>query len=126
MIKGVVIGLVVGAAVALGIVYLTVIPNLQAQKVQASESARDAGAAQHQVATLQAQVQTLTTQRDALASKFQRATVLYDSGLLGETRAWVIPADVEPKIIGLKKGTFSHYDPKTQMETVHLQPTAAN
>jgi hypothetical protein len=125
MIKGVLIGLFVGAALALTIVYLAVIPNVKAQQVQAGEAAREAGELQRQLATLQTQVQTLTTQRDAYASKFQRVTLLYDVGMLGgETRAWAIPADVEPKAVGIKRGTFSHYDPKTQMETVHLQPTA--
>ena len=132
MVKGVLIGLFVGAALALGIVYLAVIPNIKVQQAQAGEATREAGESakeaaqlQHQVAGLQSQVQTLTTQRDSCVSKFDRVTLLYDSGLLGETRAWAIPADVEPRIIGLKRGTFSHYDPKTQMETVHLQPTAS-
>jgi hypothetical protein len=81
---------------------------------------------QKQVQNLQAQIQAVTTDRDACKGKFQRATFLYDVGFLGaETRAWVIPADVEPRAIGIKHGTFSHYDPKAQTETVHLVPTGA-
>lgn len=81
-------------------------------------------------AQLQNSLQTAiaTEQNDATAvsgcnAKFARATILYDVGLLNsETRAWIIPADVDPIVIGGKRGTYSHYDPKTQMETVHLQP----
>ncbi len=70
-----------------------------------------------------ATIQSLTQERDSCDSKFSRATILYDTGLFGvETKAWVIPADVEPMVVGQKRGTFSHYDPKTQTETVHFQP----
>lgn len=59
-------------------------------------------------------------QRDTCNAKFDRATFLYDIGLFSnETRAWVIPADVEPVLATGKTGTYSHYDPKTQIETVH-------
>jgi len=78
---------------------------------------------QQQLSSANAQLQSVTSERDAYAAKFGRSTILYDTGLLGaETRAWMIPADLEPTVIGNKRGTFTHYDPKTQTETVHFQP----
>jgi hypothetical protein len=72
-------------------------------------------------ATLAADNQNLSTQLAACQTKFGRGTFLYDVGLLGnETRAWFVPADVEPVRIGRMRGTYSHYDPKAQTETVHL------
>jgi hypothetical protein len=115
MVKGV-IGFVVGAVVSAVILYFAVVPNLQAQNKQLSAQLQ-------QVGSLQSQVQSLTAQRDTCVGRFERVTFLYDVGLLGgEIRAWAIPADVNPQIFGIKRGTFSHYDPKTQTETVHLSP----
>jgi len=75
----------------------------------------------------QRQIQSLTTDRDACKSKFERSTILYDVGLLNvESRAWVIPVDVEPQAAGGKRGTFTHYDPKTQTETVHFNPSGGD
>jgi|SRR6266850_5300457 len=80
---------------------------------------------QRKISALDGQLQQANQERDTCTAKFQRATILYDVGLLnGETRAWVIPVDVEPKIAAAKRGSFSHYDPKTQTETVHFQPKA--
>jgi hypothetical protein len=59
-------------------------------------------------------------------SKFDRVTNLYDVGLFNvETKAWVIPADVEPVLVTGKSGNYTHYDPKTQTETVHLKGKAS-
>jgi hypothetical protein len=70
----------------------------------------------------QSSLQVATQARDACLAKFDRATLLYDVGLLGgETRVWAIPADVEPLVVGQKRGSYSHFDPKTQTETVHFQ-----
>ncbi len=72
--------------------------------------------------TLQSNLQGVTKERDTCNAKFTRATVLYDVGLFNnETRAWVIPADVEPVLAPNKNGRYSHYDPKTQIETVHFK-----
>jgi hypothetical protein len=130
MVKGV-IGFVAGVILGVAVLYLTLIPRLEErnklaasqQKEQSGDLTKQVGNLQSQVGNLQSQIQTLTTQRDTCAGKFERVTLLYDIGLLGgETRAWAIPADVEPKVIGIKRGTYSHYDPKTQTETVHLNP----
>jgi hypothetical protein len=75
--------------------------------------------------TVQDSLQRVTTERDTCNAKFTRATVLYDVGLFNnETKAWVIPADVEPVIAPDKSGSYSHYDPKTQIETVHFKGKA--
>lgn len=75
-----------------------------------------------QNAGLQNQNADAVKQRDTCNAKFTRATILYDVGLFNsETRAWMIPADVEPVIAPNKVGTYSHYDPKTQTETVHFK-----
>ncbi len=75
---------------------------------------------------LQARIQQLQGDLSTCNAKFSRSTVLYDIGMLGgETRAWVIPVDVEPVAYSGKRGDFTHYDPKTQTETVHFQPKAA-
>lgn len=63
-----------------------------------------------------------SAQLAACNAKFERATILYDVGLLGESRTWVVPADVEPLLAAGKRGVFSHYDPKTQTETVKFRP----
>jgi hypothetical protein len=129
MLKAI-IGFVAGAVLSAAFFNFTVLPNMRAQSTQATQAAqmeqRQAGDMQKQVQNLQNQLQTVTTDRDACKAKFERATILYDSGLFGETRAWVIPADVEPKTVGVKRGSFSHYDPKGQTETVHFEPTAAH
>jgi hypothetical protein len=84
---------------------------------------------ENQVTTLKAQnadfqnmIADLQKQRDECSAKFSRFTFLYDVGLFNvEARAWVIPADVEPVLATNKVGTYSHYDPKTQVETVHFR-----
>lgn len=76
----------------------------------------------NQITNLKSQIQTLQETNTKLEAKFQRSTILYD-GLVFKTRRWLIPADVEP--IALDGGSddeFTHYDPKSQTETVHMQP----
>jgi hypothetical protein len=65
-------------------------------------------------------------QRDTYNAKFDRATSLYVIGLFNnETRAWVVPAAVEPVLATGKTGTYSHYNTKMQTETVHFKCKAA-
>jgi hypothetical protein len=81
---------------------------------------------ENQVSMLKAQNAELQNQRDTCDAKFNRATFLYDVGLFNvESRAWVIPADVEPVLAPGKSGSYSHYDPKTQTETLHFKGKAA-
>jgi len=80
-----------------------------------------------QIANLQQQNTDVVNQRDTCKAKFERITVLYDLGLFNvETKAWAIPADVEPVLVTGKNGSYSHYDPKTQTETVHFKGKPAN
>jgi hypothetical protein len=61
------------------------------------------------------------SEKSQCIEKLARGTILYDVGILGsETKAWYIPADVEPVRLSGTRGTFSHYDPKTQNETIHM------
>jgi uncharacterized protein YkwD len=71
----------------------------------------------------QSQLAQVSQQRDTCQAKFERGTFLYEVPLLGgPTRAWFLPVDVEPVYLGTaaRNGTFTHYDPKTQMETVQF------
>jgi hypothetical protein len=82
---------------------------------------------QKQNSDLQSQNADTAKQRDTCNAKFARFTVFYDVGLFNnETKAWVIPADVEPVLAPGKIGNYSHYDPKTQTETIHFKGKAAN
>jgi len=81
---------------------------------------------QSTMSQLRDQQADLTKQRDTCTAKFDRATFLYDVGFLNnETRAWVLPVDVDPVLAPGKNGTYSHYDPKTQTETVHFRGKAS-
>lgn len=73
----------------------------------------------------QGKLQQVSEQRDACQAKFSRATILYvqQKNVFGTpfgdaAKSWAIPVDVEPTYIGPAVGFFSHYDSKTQMETV--------
>ncbi len=91
-------------------------------RLTGTEAAQNAVHSAEVVGQLRSQIQTLTQQRDICNAKFDRSTILYDQGLFGESKDWIIPADVEPVALGNNRGTFTHYDPKTQTETVHFQP----
>ena len=74
---------------------------------------------------LESKVNNLTQDRDACRAKFQRSTILYD-GVMNVDRGWLIPADVEPTLLGNRpNASYTHFDPKTQTETVKLQPKRA-
>jgi hypothetical protein len=76
----------------------------------------------------QGQLQQMTQQRDACQANFSRATILYvqRKNVFGTPfgdaiKSWAIPVDIEPTYAGPEAGLFSHYDPKTQVETVKFQ-----
>lgn len=80
----------------------------------------------------QSQLKQATQQRDNCQEKFSRITILYEQPTnifgkpirnKGPLKVWTIPADVDPAYVGSSEGSFSHYDPKTQMETVKLPAT---
>jgi uncharacterized small protein (DUF1192 family) len=87
-----------------------------------SEFANRIGQLQSQVRATQTELQATTQARESCEAKFQRATILYD-GILFQSRQRVIPADVEPIYLGKDgQATYTHVDPKTQMETMHMKP----
>jgi hypothetical protein len=115
---------VAGCVVAFIVTYAVLKPKMNNAADQStitqlrSQLASDQGT----MSQLRAQQADLTQQRDTCTAKFNRATILYDVGILNiESRAWVIPADVEPVVVGNKNGTYAHYDPKTQTETMHFK-----
>jgi hypothetical protein len=109
----------VGGAVLTALAfYLILMPQLKGlQKTDndafVAQQARNSQAA--------AQLQAITQERDACTAKFSRETVLYDPSevLRIPQRTWIIPADVTPQYVGSRSNAqFSHYNPKTQDETV--------
>jgi hypothetical protein len=116
----VILGFLAGCILTGAIFYFAVIP-----KVNQVENTQDQGlsALQQQIQTLQEQIQSVTTEKDSCQNKFHRGTYLYEAGVLtGPSKRWWLPVDVEPVYLGQTNGSFSHYDPKTQTETVHFQP----
>ncbi|MBZ5660319.1 MAG: hypothetical protein LAO08_07905 [Acidobacteriia bacterium] len=108
LVLGVVLGFMVGFRVAAA--------NYESQKNNASLALNG------RIAMLQGQMQSLTQAKETCEAKFQRATVLYD-GILFQGRRWIIPADVEPIYLGQGgQADYTHIDPKTQTETVHMKP----
>jgi len=84
---------------------------------------------QRSIAEQQKTIAQLTTQHDTCKAKFARATILYERpvNIFGQPidkrpalRVWAVGADVEPVYVGTGEGFFTHYDPKSQDETVQL------
>jgi hypothetical protein len=77
-----------------------------------------------QLQSTQAALQTATQERDGCKAKFDRQTILYDNSIITDPgRIWIIPADVEPIAVGDHAVSYTHYDPKTERETVHFHPS---
>lgn len=71
------------------------------------------------------ELQQVKEQRDTCQAKFNRSTILYtqQKSILGSPfgdpkKVWVIAVDVEPEYVGSEVGLYSHYDSKSQVETV--------
>jgi hypothetical protein len=108
-----------------GCLFAAVLANVIIPRLAERDVAQNAVRTAQVVGQLRGQQSELIKERDACASKFDRATVLYDVGLFNvETKAWVIPADVEPVLVTGKSGNYTHYDPKTQTETIHIKGKA--
>jgi hypothetical protein len=76
----------------------------------------------------QSELRQVAQDRDTCQERFSRTTFLYSrpTNILGRpigtpVKVWVIPADVEPEYVGSSEGFFSHYDTKTQVETVKFE-----
>lgn len=76
-----------------------------------------------QLATTKAALHTATQERDDCKARFDRQTILYDNTIpIDPGKVWIIPADVEPIVVGDHSVTYTHYDLKTKRETVHFHP----
>lgn len=119
-----VIGVVAATAICISVFLLNASKSSGAEQSTIESSLhKTISRLQMENAQLNTSNQNMTAQVNVCTAKFARGTFIYDVGLLGtETRVWYIPADVEPVAIGTKRGSYSHYDPKAQTETVHLQP----
>jgi hypothetical protein len=75
-----------------------------------------------------AQLEQLSKQRDTCQAKFNKVTVLYQQpmNIFGRpikspVKLWAIPAEIQPAYLGLDNaGSYTHFDPRTLMETVKL------
>jgi hypothetical protein len=120
-------GFVVGAVVASA--FWLAFNTMNARKLSQSDQGtlqsmrQTLSRLQSENSQLSAENQNLKARVNTCEAKFARGTFIYDIGLLNmETRVWYIPADIDPVAIGTKRGSYSHFDPKAQTETVHLQP----
>ena len=76
-----------------------------------------------QLASAKSALQAATQERDACKARFDRQTVLYDNSIMVEPdKIWIIPADVEPIVVGDHRVSYTKYDPTTKRETVHFHP----
>ena len=120
-----------GCFVTMLIFYMLLIP---AAKRAAAESAEKAvqqkfsaelakNPVEAQLESTKVALQIATQGGDNCKAKFDRQTILYDNSILIDPdKIWIIPADVEPIAVGDHSVTYTHYDPKTKRETVHLHP----
>jgi len=77
-----------------------------------------------QLTSANAALQSATQERDQCKAKFDRQTILYDNSIAVQPeRIWIVPADVEPTVVGEHSVTYTHYDPKTKSETVRFHPS---
>ena len=78
---------------------------------------------QVQLESTKAALQTAGQERDACNAKFDRQTILYDNSIaVDPEKIWIIPADVEPIVVGEHAVTYTHYDLKAKRETVRFHP----
>jgi hypothetical protein len=122
---------VAGCLFAILIVYMLVMPSVKRAAAASAEDAAqkkfsaelEKNPVEAQLQTAKSALQTASQERDACNAKFDRQTILYDSTFVGDpTQVWIIPADVEPIVVGDHPVMYSHYDPKTKRETVRFHP----
>jgi hypothetical protein len=78
---------------------------------------------QAQLESTKADWQAAAQERDSCKAKFDRQTILYDNSIaVDPEKIWIIPADVEPIVVGEHTVTYTHYDPNTKRETVRFHP----
>lgn len=122
----------IGCLVATLVIFLLVIPSVkraasasgrrEAQQKFSADLTKNPVEAQLQSTT--AALQIATQERDGCKARFDRQTILYDRSIMTEPdRVWIIPADVEPIVVGDHTVTYTHYDPKSRSESVHFHPS---
>ena len=78
---------------------------------------------QAQLESMRAASETATQERDSCKAQFDRQTILYDNSIaVDPQKIWIIPAYVEPIVVGEHDVTYTHYDPKTKSETARFHP----
>ena len=126
-----VIWFVAGYTASAAVFYIFVVPNAKSVAAGAAQQATLRSFAadlarnpvQVQLQSAKAELQAATQQRDACNAKFDRETILYDNSVLIDPgREWIIPADVDPILLTNRQVSYTHYDPKTKRESVHLKP----
>ena len=122
----------IGCLVATLVIFLLVVPSVKrAASASAQKAAQQKFSAdlaknpvEAQLLTANAALQTVTQERDGCKARFDRQTILYDRTIMTEPdRVWIIPADVEPIVVGDHTVTYTHYDPKARSESVHFHPS---
>ncbi len=120
-----------GCLVTILIFYMLVIPIAKRAAAESAEKAAKQrfsaelaeNPVQAQLEVTTAALQTATHERDECKARFDRQTILYDNTIVVDPdKIWIIPADVEPIAVGDRRVTYTHYDPETKRETVHLYP----
>ena len=126
-----VLSFVAGCLVTILVFYLLVIPIVKRSSAASAEkTARQKFSLElagnpldTQLASTKSALQAATQDRDACKAKFDRQTILYDNSIYVEPdKIWVIPADIEPVVVGDHRVTYTKYDPTTKRETVHFHP----
>src|SRR5262249_48927223 len=122
-----VLAFAVGCFVTFLVFYFFVIPNAKQAAEKAVQQKFSADLARNpldaQLLSTKAALQTATRERDQCKARFDRQTILYDNTIpIDPGKVWIIPADVDPIVVGNHHVTFTHYDPKTRRETAHLDP----
>lgn len=122
-----VLAFAIGCFVTFLVFYFFVLPNARQAAEKAAQQKFSAELARNplegQLDSTKAALQTATQQRDACTAKFDRQTILYDNTIpIDPGKVWIIPADVEPIVVGDHHVTYTHYDVKTKRESVHLYP----
>jgi hypothetical protein len=121
-----------GCVVTILIFYMFLIPMAKhAAAASAEKAAQEKFSAElaknpveAQLESTKAALQTTSQERDECKAKFDRQTILYDNSIVVDPeKIWIIPADVEPIVVGDHRVTYTYYDPKTKRETVHFHPT---
>ena len=120
-----------GCLVTILIFYLLVLPHVRGAAAESAEKAarqklsleQATNPLEAQLASTKAALLSATMERDQCKAKFDRQTILYDNSIYVEPdKIWIIPADVEPVVVGDHRVTYTKYDPQTKRETVHFHP----